>query len=201
MGNQIADNQVNILECETAYKGFFKLLKYKVEHSLYKGGISPAYTREVLERGHAVAVLLHDPTLDKIVLIEQFRIGAMNSDKPWLTELVAGIVEEGESAEEVAERETEEECGAEISELELIASYYNSAGGSTETTTIFYALVDSSNIEGIHGLDSENEDIRVVKINTNEFKEKLLSNEFNTASLVTAGYWFLNTQIQPFYLK
>ncbi|MCH6553836.1 MAG: NUDIX domain-containing protein, partial [Acidobacteria bacterium] len=36
---------------------------------------------------------------------------------PWLTELVAGIIEPGESAEDVARREAREEAGIELGEL------------------------------------------------------------------------------------
>ncbi|WNO10858.1 NUDIX domain-containing protein [Teredinibacter sp. KSP-S5-2] len=186
------DKKFTILESNTTYNGFFKLISHTIQHSLFQGGLSQAYTREVLERGHAVAVLLHDPQLDQIVLIEQFRIGAIHSENPWLIELVAGIVEPGELPEDVAIREAEEECGAQIENLELITSYFNSAGGSTETTTIYYAHVDASTIEGVHGLDSENEDIRVVKMGTQDFLNKVTNNEFNTASLVTAGYWLLS---------
>ena len=186
--------KVNILKSETAYDGFFKIVRYTIEHSLFGGGLSRPYTREVFERGHAVAVLMHDPVLNKIVLVEQFRIGAIDSDNPWLIELVAGIVEPGESAEDVAIREAEEESGASISGLELLCSYYNSAGGSSETTSIFYAEVDSSNIEGVHGLDVENEDIRVVKLDVHVFIDMLHKNEFKAASLVTAGYWLSLTK-------
>ncbi len=188
------EREVKVIEKAVVYDGFFKLLKYKITHSLFGGGMSKPYFREILERGDAVAVLLHDPNRNEIVLIEQFRVGAIESGKPWITELVSGMVEEGESAEDVARREAEEEAGAKVSELEFIARYYNSVGGSSETCTLYYAQVDTSNIDGVHGLDSENEDIKVIKFTTKEFCQYLLNSRFNTASLVTAGYWFLNNK-------
>jgi ADP-ribose pyrophosphatase len=184
-----------IISKEIVYDGFFKMFKYKVKHTLFGGGESEAFTREQLERGHAVAVLLHDPDRDQIVLIEQFRVGAIKSDNPWIIELVAGMVEDGESAEEVARREVSEECGAAIGALQFIADFYSSVGGCSETTSLFYSVVDSTKFDGVHGLGSENEDIRVVKMSTGEFIDKLKNNFFKASSLVTAGYWLLATKL------
>lgn len=186
-------NKFEIVHKEVAYDGFFKILRYQVKHSLFNGRESVVFTRELFERGHAVAVLLHDPKLDQLVLIEQFRVGAIESDSPWVVELVAGMVEDGESSEAVARREVEEECGANISDLQFIADFYNSVGGSSETTALYYSEVDANKFEGVHGLGSENEDIRVIKMQSSEFLAKLGNNEFCSASLVAAGYWFMAT--------
>lgn len=183
-------NHFKIIDKKLVYNGFFKMLKYRVKHALYDGGESKVYTREVLERGHAVAVLLHDPNKDEIVLIEQFRVGAIASENPWVIELVAGMVEIGESPEGVARREAEEECGAKVSELTFIAKYYNSVGGSSETTSLYYAQIDATHIEGVHGLEYENEDIKVVKMNSHHFINQLENNGFRSGALVAAGYWF-----------
>lgn len=183
----------NIVSKEIAYDGFFKLLKYRVKHTLFNGGESETYSRELLERGHAVAVLLHDPVLDEIILVEQFRVGAIESGNPWVIELVAGMIEPGESAEDVARREVKEECGAEVDELQFITDFYGSVGGCSEMTSVFYAAVDANNFDGVHGLSSENEDIRVVKMRSSEFIENIKNNVFCTSSLITAGYWFMAT--------
>ena len=183
----------NIVSKEIVYDGFFKVLKYRVKHALFNGGESETYSRELLERGHAVAVLLHDPILDQIILVEQFRVGAIESDNPWVIELVAGMIEPGESVEDVARREVKEECGAEVSELQFIADFYGSVGGCSEMTSVFYAAVDANKFDGVHGLSAENEDIRVVKMCSSEFIENIKNNVFCTSSLITAGYWFIAT--------
>ncbi len=184
-------NKFEVLKREVVYDGFFKMLKLKVSHSLFGGGNSAPYTRELFDRGHAVAVLLHDPVLEQIVLIEQFRIGAIDSDNPWVLELVAGMVEEGEQPEDVVSREVEEECGTPVGELQFIADYYSSVGACSETTSLYYSSIDARKFEGIHGLGSENEDIRIVKMSTADFIVKVKQNNFCSASLVTAGYWFI----------
>ena len=101
---------------------------------MFAGGMSRELKREVFERGHAVAVLPFDPARDQVVLIEQFRVGALGVvDHPWLLEPVAGIIESGESAPEVARREAAEEAGLEFLDLVPACTYFASPGGSTET--------------------------------------------------------------------
>ena len=98
---QYSVKDVQILGKETLYQGFFKMVKYAFKHKLFEGGWSDVVQREVFERGHAVAVLPYDPVLDEFVMIEQFRIGALStSSSPWLLEIVAGIIDEGETPED-----------------------------------------------------------------------------------------------------
>jgi ADP-ribose pyrophosphatase len=99
--------QFEILDKEIVYPGFFRMEKYRLKHTLFAGGWSPEISRELFVRGSCVAVLLYDPHADKVVLIEQFRAGAiLQPDRAWLVEIVAGAIEEGETAEEVAYRES-----------------------------------------------------------------------------------------------
>ena len=186
MGNK----KVSILNQEILHDGFLKVSRYTLQRSLYDGRMSGPITRELMERGHAVAVLMYDPKRDEIVLVEEFRIGAIHEDDPWLLGLVAGMVEEGEEVEDVARREAEEESGAVVGELEFIANYYSSVGGATETTAVFYAEINASKVSGVHGLEEESEDIRVVKLCAQEFIRSLTTPQIHTASLLVAGYWF-----------
>ena len=144
------------------YKGFFAIDEYTVKHKLFNGQVSKAFTRELFERGNASAVLLYDPKLDSVVLIEQFRIGALVSGKnPWLIEVVAGINEDNELPEDVVRRECFEESGLELKDLKFITDFFVSPGGTSERISLFIGIVDSSNATGNFGLASENEDIMV----------------------------------------
>jgi ADP-ribose pyrophosphatase len=88
---------------ETLFQGYFRVDRYTLRHRLFRDGWSRPIQREIFERGHAVAVLPYDPVLDSVVLIEQFRAGPLAAgDEPWVIEAIAGIVEDGESAEDVA---------------------------------------------------------------------------------------------------
>lgn len=153
---------VELLEKSERYSGFFRINQYRLRHRLFAGGWSGVIEREVFERGHAVGVLPYDPVADSLVLIEQFRIGALVAGmSPWLIEVVAGIIEEGEAPEEVARRETLEEAGLEIQALMPMCRYLVSPGGSSESVRLYCGRVDSRGAGGIHGLAEEHEDIRV----------------------------------------
>lgn len=154
-------SDVELLESTTRYNGFFQIVLYRFRHRLFAGGWSEEIRREIFERGHAVGVLPYDPAADAVVLIEQFRIGAYAAGlDPWLIEVVAGIVEPGESWEEVARREAREEAGLILADLTPMCRYIVSPGGSTETVRLFCGRVDSRGAGGIHGLSEEHEDIK-----------------------------------------
>ena len=105
-------NDVEIIAREKLYRGFFSLDLYRFRHRLFNGEMSGEVRREIFERGHASVLLPFDPVRDEVVLIEQIRIAAYDtSETPWLLELVAGMIEPGESVEDVARREAMEEAG------------------------------------------------------------------------------------------
>ena len=97
---------VRVLSSEPAYDGHFAVRKLTLQHRCFAGGWSEPLTREVFDRGDAVGVLPYDPITDSLVLVEQFRPGALRGEQsPWMLELIAGVVEAGESDEDVVHRE------------------------------------------------------------------------------------------------
>jgi ADP-ribose pyrophosphatase len=190
--------QFEVVDKSICYSGFFRMEKYRLRHELFLGGWSGEMTRECLERGHAVAVLLYDPVLDQVVLLEQFRIGALDfPNGPWLLEIVAGIIDHAdESPEDVAHREAEEEAGCKILELMSICRYLVSPGGTSETITLFCGRVDASTVtSGVKGLASEHEDIRVSVVSRTEALALLHSGRVSSAAPMIALQWLeLNYQ-------
>ncbi|HHE3576023.1 ADP-ribose diphosphatase [Pasteurella multocida] len=161
---QFRQQDIDILKEETLYQGFFQLKKIQFKHKLFAGGYSGVVTRELLVKGAASAVIAYDPIKDAVVLVEQVRIGAYQPDSaqsPWLLELIAGMVEEGEKPEEVALRESEEEAGVQVQDLQHCLSVWDSPGSVLERIHLFVGKVDSTTAKGLHGLSEENEDIRV----------------------------------------
>ena len=181
---------VEITDKTLRYKGFFEIVRYRFRHRLFAGGWSGEVEREVFERGHAVAVLPYDPAADTVVLIEQFRIGAFVAGMaPWQTEIVAGIIEDGEAPEDVARREAEEEAGAAIGPLIPICRYLVSPGGASESVQIYCGRVDSKGLGGIHGLPHENEDIRVEVQSFAAAQEALNAGKIGNAVTIVALQW------------
>jgi ADP-ribose pyrophosphatase len=179
-----------IINETTPYQGFFSLKKVELKHTLFDGGWSKPITRELFQRGNCVAVLLYDPIRDEVVIIEQFRIGAVQlGEKAWLLEIVAGAIETGETAEEVAYRESIEEAGCEIQELVKINDFFTSPGGTSELLTLFYGRVDATNVGGIHGLDDEDEDISVTTMKFADVYQLLLDGQILSAIPIIAIQW------------
>lgn len=184
------DGRVEILEKTTPFKGYFQVDRYRLRHRKFDGGWTEEMTREIFERGHAAAVLLYDPGRDRVVLIEQFRPGAYAAGmEPWLVEIVAGIIEPGETPEAVARREAEEEAGCSLGELLPIGRYLVTPGGSSESVTLFCGRVDSRGAGGIHGLDHEHEDIRVVALDRQEALDRLAAGKVTNLIAAAALQW------------
>jgi len=157
------NDDVEILSRERRHAGFLKVDEFRLRHRLFAGGWSPILSRELMERGHAVSVTLYDPDRDRVVMIEQFRIGAyVAGNSAWMVECVAGMLKPGEDPVEVARREIAEETGLTASEIVPAGRALASPGGTSEMVEMFVARVDSSVAGGIHGLAHEGEDIRVL---------------------------------------
>ncbi|MEQ9346382.1 MAG: NUDIX domain-containing protein [Thalassospira sp.] len=189
---------VDIIDRKRGWNGYFKLDVYRLQHDRFDGGKSAVLEREVLERGHAVAVLPYDPIRDEVILIEQFRPGTLSvqnhyPDMPiWLTEIVAGIIEVGEKPEDVARRETIEEAGCDIiGPLETISRFYVTPGCSSETVTLYYGRVDTMHAGGIHGLEEEGEDIRVFRVSAEECFAMLQNGQLCNATATIAVQWLM----------
>lgn len=191
---------VKLVEKSRPFDGYFQIDRYTVKHRKFEGGWTPPFKREVFERGHAILVLLFDPALDTLVFIEQFRIGAYAAQttsrwwprdaSPWLIECVAGIIDAGETPESVARREAIEETGCEVDELIPIYQMYASPGGSSESVFIFCGRTDASKAGGVHGLDQENEDIRVLTVPAAEAFQWLDAGRITHSATIIAVQWF-----------
>lgn len=183
---------VEIIDVKTGYKGFFRLSVLTLKHKLFNGGWSKPIQRELLERGNAAGVLLYDPARDEVGLVEQFRVGAMARNQgPWMVEVIAGMMNNDDDAADVAAREAKEEAGVDIDAKSLmpITTYYVSPGGVDERFSLFCGMCDLSNVSGIHGLEHEGEDIRVVKMSFDEAMKGLASGHLDNASTIICLQW------------
>lgn len=199
-------DDIEVLDRQTVYRGFFSLERVSLRHRRYEGGWTPRLDRELFVRPRAVGVLLYDPRLREVVLVEQCRVGALDiageslpgtPDSPWLLELVAGLVEPGETPEEVAHREVLEEAGCRIDRLIPLPGYLSSPGGSNEWIILFCGLLDASQAGGIHGLAEENEDIRALRVPLSGLEEAMAAGRLSNAMTLIAVQWLLLNTPEP----
>jgi ADP-ribose pyrophosphatase len=182
----------DLIAKEPLYSGHFHLDRYRFRHRLFAGGWSEPVSREVLDRGGAVALLLYDPDRDAVVLIEQFRLPALLAgSSPWQIEPVAGLLDHpGEDEEAVARREAREEAGLDIAgELIPVHRILPSTGAMTEKVSIYCARVDSRRAGGVHGMPDEGEDIRVLVKPFREAMRMIRAGTIDNAHCVVALYW------------
>ncbi|WP_372747296.1 NUDIX domain-containing protein [Litorivivens sp.] len=176
---------------QTLWKGFFEVVDVSLRHRLFDGGWSGDIRRVVARRRQAVGVLIYDPALDALAVAEQFRVGALaRNPSPWLMELIAGLMEAGESPEDVAHRESQEEAGVTLRALEKVASYYSSPGGSDEYFHLYCGCADLSAAAGVHGLAEENEDIRLHVLPVNDVLAMMDDGRIDNAHSLVALNWF-----------
>jgi len=182
---------VEIIEKSRDFQGYFGIDRYVIRHRAFEGGWFGPIKREVFERGHAAAMLPYDPQTREFVMCEQFRIGAYAANWPaWQLELVAGIIETGETAEDVIRRESIEECGRAVSDLIPIQSYLVSPGGTSESIDLFFGRVSVESGQGIFGVPEEGENIRTLIVPETALLELLKDGKLSNAATLIAAQWF-----------
>ncbi|WP_372865764.1 NUDIX domain-containing protein [Pseudomonas sp.] len=181
---------VQIIEREACFRGFYSLDRLRLRHVQFSGEMGPVLSRELFIRHDAVCVLPYDPQRDEVVLIEQFRVGAMGkSASPWLLELVAGLIDTDEQPEEVALREAMEEANLALTSLWPISEYFPSPGGSNERVYLYLGRCNSLGAGGVHGLADEGEDIRVHVLPLEDALDALKDGRINNAASIIALQW------------
>jgi len=153
---------LEIMEAKPMYTGYCSVIRYQMRFRLFEGGNSHTVYRECLIRPPAVAVVLYDREADKVVMIEQLRAGLLQAkESPWMLEIVAGVIDEGETPIEAAHREAKEEAGCDIVLLEPVCSYLTSPGISNEIIHIYCGLIKAPETGRLHGIAEDGEDIKI----------------------------------------
>jgi len=191
----MAKRRVEIIRQQEIFrKFFFHITEAQLRHQLYNGQMSQELTRLVFARGDSVAILIHDPVADTIVLTEQFRYPTYRADQSdddgWLLEIHAGTIEPGEDPEATVRREVNEEIGYNLQEIIHLTTFYLSPGGTSERIILYYTRVrptDKTSKGG--GLISEGEDIRVLMMKVNDALKKVETGEIQDAKSIIALQW------------
>ena len=190
------DHNAEITARKRVYDGFFKVEQLAIRQTGPSG--EQNYTREVFERGNSVAVLLYDPDMDCVVLIEELRPGplaaGLSLESCRALGPVAGTIEPdndislADAAVKTALREVEEETGHIILENQLRGplSTMVSPGGTSEVIHHFIAIVDIDGMThgSVHGLKDEHEEI-ITHIISREEACELIGNGIQNGLAIT----------------
>jgi nudix-type nucleoside diphosphatase (YffH/AdpP family) len=177
---------------EPAHAGFFAVNLHHLRHRRFDGRFSDPLTREVFVVGDAVTVLPYDPVRDRVLLIEQFRMGPFGRGDPlpWQLEAIAGRIDPGETPEAAARREAVEEAGLVLGALEKVAEYYPTPGAVAEYLYSYVALCDlPDGVAGVFGAEDEGEDIMGHLVSFDRLVEVMAAGEIGNAPLLLTVLW------------
>ena len=180
-----------IINKKNLYSGFFSLNKYEFIHEKHNGEWTSAVEREIFSGAHVSTLLPYDPIKKEIILIQQFRAGALSRyDENYLLEIVAGIVDEGENPEQTAIRECFEETGCEVKQIHPVQSYFPAPGSSESYYHLYLGEIQAFDGERIKGLEKENEDILVKSFKIDEVRQMLKEKKIMNGLTLIALQWF-----------
>ena len=187
-------SKFEIINKKNIHNGFFKMNEYILKYKKYDGSWSKEVKREIFGGAMVSAVLPYDPVKREIVLIQQFRPGTIAKEfNNYLYEIVAGIIDPGETAEDTAKRECLEETGCKIKKITPIQGYFPAPGSSESFYHLFLGEIDTFEGERVMGLESENEDILVRSYKLSDVKEMMEKGEIlNGLTLIALQWFFLN---------
>jgi nudix-type nucleoside diphosphatase (YffH/AdpP family) len=193
-------SRVQIHQKRTVFQqAIFRIEEAQLQHERYSGGMSEEMTRLMLDRGDAVAVVVHNIADDTLAFTEQFRYPAYAAEEQggWLLELPAGIVASDEDPAAAARRELSEETGFEVTGLHFISQFFLSPGGSSERIYLYYARVHSTDRTGTGGgVPWEHEDIDTVFVPLDDVEAMVADGRIQDAKTLIGCLWALRNRDQ-----
>ncbi len=169
---------------------FFKVDEAEVSFERADGSMTPPARRLVFERGDSVAAVVVHRESHSLLFTEQFRFPTLGKGSGWLLEVIAGMIDSGESPEAALRREIEEELGFAVARLEPISTFFVSPGGSSERIWLYYAEVtDSGRLSAGGGVAAEQEEIRIVRLSPDEAQAALREGRLPDAKTIIGLQW------------
>ena len=186
-------SDVTIESREFLFRGFIQVEKVSFRHRLFnQPDYSPVIQRELIHRPEAAGVLLYNDQQQRFALIEQFRVGALNdTDSAWQLEIIAGVLDGNEAPEDCIRRESLEESGCEVQQLQHLFSFYPSAGACSEFFHLYAAEVELPKMGGIFGMPDEGENIQLHLFDYSEVGTLLRNGRLRNAPVIMALQWLV----------
>ena len=163
------NNNIRNIKTEVLSDNWYTLRKVTFDY-LKKDGSWETQSREAYDRGNGAAILLYNKAKRTVILTRQFRMPTYVNGNPsgMMVEACAGLLDEAD-AEDCIKRETEEETGYQISQVEKIFEAYMSPGSVTEIVHFFIAeYTKAMKVGEGGGADDEQEEIEVLELDIDE---------------------------------
>ena len=156
-----------------------------------RDGSWETFHRETYDRGNGAVILLYDAERRTVLLTRQFRYPVYVNDHPdgMVIEAAAGLLDD-EDPETAIRRETQEELGVTVGDLEHVFDVYMSPGSVTERVH-FYAAAYNEN-DRTHqggGLEQEGEDVEVLELPYQQALDMIDTGEIQDGKTIMLLYW------------
>lgn len=174
-----------------AFGDFFRIDEVVFSQRQRDGTMSKDKRRLIFERGDAVSALIYNCEINRVVLVNEFKVPTLEKgrERGWITEAMAGMIKAGERPEDALRREALEETGYRLGNIEHIASFFSSPGGSSERIFLYYAVVSNTDRVGEGGGRSQDgEEIRIIEMTPEQLFMKLDAHEIEDPKLIIASH-------------
>jgi GDP-mannose pyrophosphatase NudK len=178
-------DNVKILKTEVLSDNWYVLRKITYEYSKTDGS-TQTQSREAYDRGNGATILLYNKTRQTVILTRQFRLPTFVNGNPtgMLIEACAGLLDKN-NAEDCIRRETQEETGYRISEVEKIFEAYMSPGSVTEIVHFFIAEYEKNmKVADGGGVAAEEENIEVLEYNIDDALNMIKTGEIKDGKTI-----------------
>lgn len=173
---------IQIIKSEVLSDNWYVLRKITYEFTQPNGSVQ-VHSREAYDRGNGATILLYNKEAGTVILTRQFRLPTYVNGNPdgMMIEACAGLLDQ-DNPEDCIRRETEEETGYKITEIQKVFEAYMSPGSVTEILYFFIAAYSKSmKVSDGGGVEHEQENIEVLEIPIQLAMEMVQSGEIKDA--------------------
>jgi GDP-mannose pyrophosphatase NudK len=185
---------INILHTEILSDNWYTLKKVVYEY-VKANGQRMVQSREAYDRGNGAVILLYNKENRTVILTRQFRLPTYinGNETGMLIEACAGLLDK-DAPEACIRRETEEETGYKVQDVQKVFEAYMSPGSVTEILYFFVAqYTPMMKVTDGGGMEHEEENIEVLELSIDKAKEMMKSGEIRDAkTIMLLQYALLN---------
>ncbi|MHA8064310.1 GDP-mannose pyrophosphatase NudK [Aquirufa aurantiipilula] len=177
--------EIKITKSDILSDNWYILRKITYEYKQADGTVQ-IHQREAYDRGNGATILLYNKESGTVILTKQFRLPTyINGNKDgMMIEACAGLLDQ-DNPEDCIRRETEEETGYKITEIQKVFEAYMSPGSVTEILYFFIAAYSKSmKVSNGGGVEHEQENIEVVEIPIQQALAMIQSGEIKDAKTI-----------------